>query len=112
MKPITTSSLNGKGNAPAAILLINVLGSFILGGATAALPQTRGALLVGTGFCGAFTTFSTFAMDTVSLVQAERYAAAATYVLANNCLSIGGAAAGFAAARTVKPLLGRLAGPG
>ena len=64
------------------------------------------------GICGAFTTFSTFALDTVTLVTAERYAAAAAYVLANNCLSIGGAAAGFTAARKVKPLLVRLAGTG
>ena len=53
----------GKGQGPAAILLINVVGSFVLGGCTGALPGTRAALLVGTGFCGSFTTFSTYSVD-------------------------------------------------
>ena len=88
-------------------------GSFGLGALAAAAPvPPRVRLLLGTGLCGGFTTFSTFAIDSVTLISAERYVAAAAYVLANNCLSIGGAAAGFTVARKVKPLLGRLAGSG
>ena len=83
-----------KGNGPAAILLINVLGSFILGGATAALPNTRAALLVGTGFCGSFTTFSTYAVDVVKLSGAQ-LSHAALYAAGTNVLSIGAAAAGL-----------------
>eukprot|EP00320_Phaeocystis_rex_P021218 CAMPEP_0119060140 /NCGR_PEP_ID=MMETSP1178-20130426/4154_1 /TAXON_ID=33656 /ORGANISM="unid sp, Strain CCMP2000" /LENGTH=143 /DNA_ID=CAMNT_0007041219 /DNA_START=33 /DNA_END=464 /DNA_ORIENTATION=- len=98
---------------PAAICTLNVIGSLAIGGLAGAGAGPRASLVFGTGFCGAFTTFSTFALDTVTMVTAERYAAATIYVLANNCLSIGGAAAGFAAARRLKPLLlGRLAGPG
>ena len=97
---------------PAAICTLNVLGSLAIGGLAGAGAGPRASLAFGTGFCGAFTTFSTFALDSVTLITAERYCLAAAYVLANNCLSIGGAAAGFTVARKVKPLLGRLAGTG
>ena len=78
---------------PAAICTLNVLGSLAIGGLAGAGTGPRVSLALGTGFCGAFTTFSTFAIDSVNLITAERYVAAAAYVLANNCLSIGGAAA-------------------
>ena len=61
----------GKGQGPAAILLINVVGSFVLGGCTGALPGTRAALLVGTGFCGSFTTFSTYSVDGAPVLIAK-----------------------------------------
>ena len=97
---------------PAAICTLNVLGSLAIGGLAGAGAGPRVSLALGTGFCGAFTTFSTFAIDSVNLITAERYVAAAAYVLANNCLSIGGAAAGFTVARKVKPLLERVARTG
>ena len=54
---------------PLATLIVNVAGSFLLGflaGAGSAVPGPVGALL-GTGFCGALTTWSTFAFQTVDL---------------------------------------------
>lgn len=60
---------------PWGTFTVNVAGSFVLGAATVAL---HGAWLafVGTGFCGALTTYSTFGYETVRLVQerARRYA--------------------------------------
>lgn len=57
---------------PVGTLVINVLGSFLLGLLFAAAdrlaPEWRVA--VGTGFLGAFTTFSTFSVDTVRLIGA------------------------------------------
>lgn len=51
-------------------LAVNVLGSFALGGLTAGLADGSGLLtLFGTGFCGAFTTFSSFAVETVELYE-------------------------------------------
>jgi CrcB protein len=53
-------------------LAVNVIGSFALG-ALVALPAGESTLLVaGTGFCGAFTTFSTFAFETVRLYERGR----------------------------------------
>lgn len=48
-------------------LVVNVLGSFLLGAVVAGPVDDQLALAVGTGFCGAFTTFSSFAVETVRL---------------------------------------------
>ncbi|MDG4790889.1 fluoride efflux transporter CrcB [Micromonospora sp. WMMD1102] len=57
--------------APWATFVVNVVGSLVLGlvaGAGTALPGWLGAL-VGTGFCGALTTYSTFGYETVQLLR-------------------------------------------
>lgn len=82
---------------PVATLLVNVVGSFILGllaGLGEAVPDPLGALL-GIGFCGALTTWSTFAFQSVEL--GRRWAAvvnvAATLVLGFGAVLIGRALA-------------------
>ena len=50
-------------------LAVNVAGSFLLGVLTAGPFGTTATLAVGVGFCGAFTTFSTFAFETVRLAE-------------------------------------------
>lgn len=94
----------GKARAqgPAAILCVNVVGSFALGAVSAAAAPQKAQLLLGTGFCGAFTTFSTFSMDTIRLVNERKYLAAAAYVASTNALSIGAAGAGFAIGSAVR----------
>ncbi len=55
---------------PLGILLINVIGSFVLGLLTGAASHGLGPLVLAfgaTGVCGGFTTFSTWAYDTVRL---------------------------------------------
>jgi len=51
---------------------VNVLGSFLLGAVVAAPIEEPITLALGTGFCGAFTTFSTFAFETVRLYEDGR----------------------------------------
>lgn len=80
--------------------VVNVSGSFLLGllsGLTLAhhLPPVDEALL-GTGFCGAYTTFSTFTFETVRLLQDGRAMAAAANVAASVVLGLLGAAGGLA----------------
>ena len=69
---------------PRGTLIINLVGSLVLGfvmrlatGSTLVTPETRGALTVG--FCGAFTTMSTFSYETVALVTDGEYWRAGLY---------------------------------
>jgi CrcB protein len=60
---------------PWGTLTVNVVGSFVLGLLTVTTDQTI-TLLLGVGFCGAFTTYSTFGYETIRLAEdgSRRYA--------------------------------------
>jgi CrcB protein len=68
---------------PASTLAVNVLGTFVLAAITFAGATDDVLLLVGTGACGAFTTFSSFSVDVVGLAENERYATAAFHAVGN-----------------------------
>ncbi|OLF16584.1 fluoride efflux transporter FluC [Actinophytocola xanthii] len=79
---------------PWGTLLVNVAGSALLGalgGLGTAVPGPLAALL-GAGFCGALTTYSTFGLEVVTLVERRRYLAAAGYVLLSVGAAVGAAA--------------------
>ncbi|QMU79720.1 fluoride efflux transporter CrcB [Streptacidiphilus sp. PB12-B1b] len=85
---------------PWGTFLINVSGAFILGGIAAAtahqhLPQDVN-LLLGTGFCGGLTTFSTFSFETVRLLEDGSLAEAGLNVMGSLLLGLAAAFAGFA----------------
>lgn len=68
-----STNLLGKG-FPFGTLAVNVLGSFLLGMLYSFIQQDNGEnsglrALIGIGLLGAFTTFSTFSLDTVLLIQ-------------------------------------------
>ncbi len=73
------------GLVPWGTLTVNLVGSLVLGvvlGWSSAPDRGHDlALLLGTGFCGAFTTFSTFAVESVRLLEEGRSRYAAGYVL-------------------------------
>jgi CrcB protein len=76
------------GGFPWATLAVNLLGSTLLGafaglavGGRLGPPAVQAAL--GAGFCGAFTTFSTFALDAVTLLRGGHFGVAATYLAVN-----------------------------
>lgn len=82
------------GEWPWATLAINVSGSFLLAYLATRLqerlPQsTYRRPLLGTGFCGAFTTFSTVQLEIVAMLDHDRYGLAVAYAV----VSVG---AGFA----------------
>ena len=77
-------------------LVVNVAGSAVLGVVLglATVPAWVVAL-VGTGFCGTLTTFSTFGADVVRLVETRALAKALVYLVATLVLGLGAAAAGY-----------------
>jgi len=84
---------------PVGIFVINVTGSLVLGLiAGAALYHGFGGApraWLGTGFCGAYTTFSTFGLQTVGLVELREQRAAGTYVVASTVVGLAAAATGL-----------------
>ncbi|ROO85528.1 camphor resistance protein CrcB [Actinocorallia herbida] len=68
---------------PWGTLTVNVLGAGILGALHGASVGTDSEALLGTGFCGALTTFSTFELDTVHLFQDGRFLRGAVNVVAS-----------------------------
>jgi len=90
---------------PYGTLTINVTGSLLLGflvrwlTQTSAGPELRAALTIG--FCGGFTTFSTFSYEAARLIEDGSLGRAALYMGASVLLSVGAAFAGFAIARAV-----------
>lgn len=91
---------------PIGTLAVNVLGSFALGflvrwatQGTLLTPEIRGMLTVG--FCGGFTTFSTFSYETAALLEDGDWRRAGLYALLSVGLSLGAMFAGFGAAQTL-----------
>jgi CrcB protein len=92
------ASRRGAGSV-AGTLVVNVAGGAVLG-LLLGLADVPGwvVALVGTGFCGTLTTFSTFGADVVRLAGARRTGTAAAYVAGTLALGVGAAAAAYAAA--------------
>ncbi len=87
---------------PVATLLVNVVGSFLLAflSMLAAQNQLGGfwLLTLGTGFVGAFTTFSTFELDSHGLLKSGQLGYALVYIGGNLFLGYSALLAGQAAA--------------
>ena len=91
---------------PWGTLLVNVTGSFLLGLYLTLAPErlagrSTARLFVTTGFCGAYTTFSTFSYETVALVQSGSAHLALAYVAANLLLGLAAVVAGSLPARAL-----------
>ncbi len=77
---------------PLGILMVNVLGAFLLGVVSSADSDTAFALM---GFCGALTTWSTFALDLFNELNLKNYKSFAVNLLSNYGLGIAAAALGI-----------------
>ena len=89
---------------PVATMLINVTGSLLLGFLVASLAETAAVrpelgLLLTSGLCGGYTTFSTFSYETFALMRDGEYGRAGLYVVLSVGMSLVAMIAGFAAAR-------------
>jgi CrcB protein len=85
---------------PLGTLTVNLTGSFVLGlvsgGVAHAGWSSHVQALLGTGFCGGLTTFSTFSVETVELLGGRLTTRAAGYVVLSVGLGVGLAALGWA----------------
>ena len=91
---------------PYGTLIINVIGSVIVGffviwTTERVLADPRWRLLVVVGFCGSFTTFSSYAFESMSFFDRGQWMLMFGNVLANNLLCLGSALAGMALARAL-----------
>ena len=87
-------------NVPRAVLIVNVVGSFIAGAAlaltqTETIPVVAGIVIIVSGLCGGLTTFSTFAVESVELVMQGHVRVAARSLALNLILGVGAAALGY-----------------
>lgn len=84
-----------QGGFPAATLAVNAAGSLLIGAAASAGVSGGAYLFAATGFCGGFTTFSAFSLETVGLLRAGHYGMAALYASASFALCLAAAGIGF-----------------
>ena len=83
---------------PWGTLMVNLIGSLIIGffvtfsgPESARLVPLNARLFVTVGFCGGYTTFSTFSLETVNLLRGGEWARATANMFASVLLCIGGA---------------------
>lgn len=82
----------GEAGFPLATLVTNVAGAFLIGVVVAAAVPAglspRATLLLKTGVCGGFTTFSTFALETGDLIERGAYGVAVAYLVLSFVLGV------------------------
>jgi CrcB protein len=91
---------------PYGTLFINIVGSFIVGffiiwTTERVLIDPRWRLLVVIGFCGSFTTFSSFAFETMAYFEQGQWGLMVVNILSNNLLCLGAALAGMSLGRVL-----------
>ncbi|MCM4079493.1 fluoride efflux transporter CrcB [Paractinoplanes hotanensis] len=98
LRYLTDQALRARaGTFPLGTFAVNVAGSLLLGFLIGLpVPPALGALL-GTGFCGALTTYSTFSLEALTLVENGERVRALTYVLASLTVGLGAASLGHLA---------------
>lgn len=94
----------GETSFPYGTLVINVSGSFLLGLFLAwtterVLADPRWRLLIAIGFCGSYTTFSSYAFETMAYFEQGHWPLFAANIVANNLLCLAAVLAGMALAR-------------
>ena len=105
---VTVATQNMAGvTFPVGTLVVNVTGSLALGflmrysmQSAAISPEMR--LLLTSGFCGGYTTFSTFSYESVRLIEDGAWRTASVYMLASVVLSLAAMFVGFRLAQLLR----------
>jgi CrcB protein len=104
LRYLTDRLLQGRHDSPFpwGTFAVNVAGSALLG-FLVALPASAGEqAFLGTGFCGALTTYSTFGYETVTLYRSGARTLSVLYVVASVLAGFGAAYCGMAVAQALK----------
>lgn len=80
---------------PWSTLGVNIVGSFLIGLVTGGVEESTMRLLLATGFCGGFTTFSAFSLETLALGSSHGWPLAVANIALNVSLAIGACALGM-----------------
>jgi fluoride exporter len=91
---------------PYSTLLINISGSFLLGAfmvwsTERAIVNPRYRLLFAIGFCGSYTTFSSYAFETFALLEQGQWGGFALNIILSNLLCLAAVVGGAVLARSV-----------
>ena len=90
------------GGSAVSDLLVNLIGSLLLGFLAGPMPRRPSLLLLlGIGFCGCLTTFSSWMLDVVKLLQAGQPVLGLLLIVVSLLLGLACAAAGFQLSRRV-----------
>lgn len=90
---------------PAGTFVVNAAGSLLIGIVLESTSSATAGWLLAVGFCGGFTTFSTFSVDAVRLLRAECYGTAALYIALSAAVCIAFAALGLWIGHFIKNLI-------
>lgn len=93
---------HNKHKFPLGTFLINIMGSMILGILCGLHLSGNSYSLLGDGFCGAFTTFSTFSVETVQLIRGRSRKKAAAFIVLSVAIGITLFIAGYQIASYAK----------
>lgn len=89
------------GYFPVSTLIINLAGSLIIGFLMSLTSQNWLVFLGIVGFCGGFTTFSTFSVEVLAMIKASLWTMAAGYILSSVILCVGASAIGLWLGKTL-----------
>lgn len=92
------STYIGNGGFPWGTLAVNVLGCFLIGVLATMLDATPWRQLLIVGFCGGFTTFSSFGLETLNLIRDGQLTRAGAYIVASVAVCLIAVWAGHLAA--------------
>ncbi len=103
LRYLTDRAVQGRHDSvfPWGTLTVNVAGSFVLGLLTGLPVSASVTALLGTGFCGALTTYSTFSYETLRLAQTGARFSAVLNVVVSIVAGLGAASIGLVLAQAL-----------